>query len=82
MAVCDGAVTFTVRCTVHVLPGFILLFSLQTTGPEAPTTGWVQVPRPGVPEISMAENVVPVGTAVVRTSYSAGFVPVFQTLKV
>ena len=47
-----GAVIFTVSRMVHVLPGRMTLFSLQTTGPLAPTAGVVQEPNP-------SQNVIP-----------------------
>src|ERR1700741_2649769 len=63
-----GAVTFTVRRTVHVVFGAMLLFSLQTIWPVPPKGGVVQVPSPGVPEMRMESKVVPAGTCVFRTS--------------
>ena len=81
MIVPIGAVTLTVMRTVHVLFGAMLLPSLQTTGPVAPTAGCVQVPNPGVPEMVMLEKLVPGGTCVVSTSCVAISGPKFQILK-
>jgi hypothetical protein len=49
----DGAVTLTVRRTVHVVFGAMLLFSWQMICPVPRYGGCVHVPSPGVPEMRM-----------------------------
>ena len=49
----EGAVTFTIRRTVHVVLGAMMLFPLQTIDPVHPYGGVVHVPSPGVPEMRM-----------------------------
>ena len=46
-----GAVTLTVRRTVHVVLGAMPLFSWQTICPVPSYGGVVHVPSPGVPEM-------------------------------
>jgi hypothetical protein len=49
----DGAVTFTVRRTVHVVLGAMLPFSWQAICPVPWYGGVVQLLSPGVPEMRM-----------------------------
>ena len=53
MTLPDGAVTFTVSRSVHVVFGAMALFSKQVIPPVPPYGGVVHIPSPGVPEIRM-----------------------------